>query len=327
MSENAAKLRDEGVAALRAGHPDQARELLRRSVDLNASDDSAWMWLFEVGRTDEERSKALTQALAANPANTAARAEAETLGLVLPALPALPAPTVPAAHTPAPQPQQRRAPWALAFGLVAALLMAGAWWAFGRNDEQPGTSAETTATSTQAANTEPTPGQPAEELATLLFQEGDLPAGYSGGVLSATHSLAPLDDANGAQPLHAVEQELLLDGQVVGRVVVVMYERIGQAQERYLQRQQAQRKTVEVIQGSRLPKAGESGEQASVGELSYGMAYVWMKRGGVKTYLTEIDAQRCTALLHIELTHISDLPLALSYAERLDQRVQQVACE
>lgn len=75
----------QGVAALRGGDKTRARELLARSLQLDPSNDQAWLWLSGALESDGERRHCLEQALALNPSNEAAQ---RGLAMLTPAAPA-----------------------------------------------------------------------------------------------------------------------------------------------------------------------------------------------------------------------------------------------
>jgi len=70
---------DRGIAASKAGDTNTARQLLAEAVRRNPDSDKAWLWLGSVLTTPQGRVFCLRQALAANPANVAARQGLEAL--------------------------------------------------------------------------------------------------------------------------------------------------------------------------------------------------------------------------------------------------------
>jgi hypothetical protein len=63
----------EGIAAAKAGHKDQARQLLLRVIALDQEVEAAWLWLSEVVDDPHERQICLENVLALNPSNAAAQ--------------------------------------------------------------------------------------------------------------------------------------------------------------------------------------------------------------------------------------------------------------
>jgi tetratricopeptide (TPR) repeat protein len=77
-SEQARELRQQGIAAAKAGQKDQARQLLQHSIRLEPNNEAAWLWLASVARDQRERVFCLQKILEINPNNeTALRALAE----------------------------------------------------------------------------------------------------------------------------------------------------------------------------------------------------------------------------------------------------------
>jgi tetratricopeptide (TPR) repeat protein len=67
------RLLQEGIAAARAGHREQARDLLLQVIALDEEVEPAWLWLSSVVDDPGERQICLENVLALNPGNTAAR--------------------------------------------------------------------------------------------------------------------------------------------------------------------------------------------------------------------------------------------------------------
>ncbi len=79
MSEVSDLIR-EGVAALKAGRRDEARELLVRATDLDQMNVSAWLWLSAAVDTVEEQRICLENVLTIDPHNERARKGLRLLG-------------------------------------------------------------------------------------------------------------------------------------------------------------------------------------------------------------------------------------------------------
>jgi tetratricopeptide (TPR) repeat protein len=72
--EELAQLLRQGIAAARAGHKEQAKDLLLQVLDRNEEIEAAWLWLSGVVDDPEERHICLENVLALNPGNAAAQA-------------------------------------------------------------------------------------------------------------------------------------------------------------------------------------------------------------------------------------------------------------
>jgi tetratricopeptide (TPR) repeat protein len=68
-SEQARDLRQQGIAAAKAGQKDQARQLLQQSIRLEPKSEAAWLWLASVARDQRERVFCLQKILEINPTN------------------------------------------------------------------------------------------------------------------------------------------------------------------------------------------------------------------------------------------------------------------
>jgi tetratricopeptide (TPR) repeat protein len=74
-SDQARELRQQGIAAAKAGQKDQARQLLQQSIRIESNNEAAWLWLASVARDQRERIFCLQKILEINPTNeTALRA-------------------------------------------------------------------------------------------------------------------------------------------------------------------------------------------------------------------------------------------------------------
>ena len=79
-SEQARELRQQGIAAAKAGQKDQARQLLQQAIRLEPDNEAAWLWLASVARDQRERVFCLQKILEINPDNeTALRALESTM--------------------------------------------------------------------------------------------------------------------------------------------------------------------------------------------------------------------------------------------------------
>ncbi|MDL1899346.1 hypothetical protein FBR02_01085 [Anaerolineae bacterium CFX9] len=71
-SDLARELRQQGIAAAKAGRKDEARQLLQQSLRLDATSEPAWLWLASVARDSRERLFCLQRLLEINPNNETA---------------------------------------------------------------------------------------------------------------------------------------------------------------------------------------------------------------------------------------------------------------
>lgn len=78
-NEEARALRQQGIAAAKAGQKDEARVLLQQAIRLEPGNEAAWMWLASVARDQRERVFALQKLLEINPNNTTARQALDSL--------------------------------------------------------------------------------------------------------------------------------------------------------------------------------------------------------------------------------------------------------
>lgn len=81
-SEQARELRQQGIAAAKAGQKDQARQLLQQSIRLEPNNEAAWLWLASVARDHRERVFCLQKILEINPQNDTALKALRSLGLL-----------------------------------------------------------------------------------------------------------------------------------------------------------------------------------------------------------------------------------------------------
>ena len=72
-NDEARALRQQGIAAAKAGQKDEARALLQQAIRLEPGNEAAWMWLASVARDQRERVFALQKLLEINPGNATAR--------------------------------------------------------------------------------------------------------------------------------------------------------------------------------------------------------------------------------------------------------------
>lgn len=80
-NEQAQRLLQQGIAAVRAGQKEMARQLLQDAIRLDPSNENAWLWLTSVANNDMERIYSLTKVLEINPQNQAALKGLQKLGV------------------------------------------------------------------------------------------------------------------------------------------------------------------------------------------------------------------------------------------------------
>jgi len=78
------QLLEQGIAAAKAGHSEQARQLLMQVVEIDERSEQGWLWLSEVVETTDDRRICLENVLAINPEHAHARAGLEWLDQVTP---------------------------------------------------------------------------------------------------------------------------------------------------------------------------------------------------------------------------------------------------
>lgn len=78
-NDDARALRQQGIAAAKAGQRDGARALLQQAIRLEPANEAAWMWLASVARDQRERVFALQKLLELNPDNETAQRALEKL--------------------------------------------------------------------------------------------------------------------------------------------------------------------------------------------------------------------------------------------------------
>ncbi len=80
-SEQARQLRQQGIAAAKAGQKDEARKLLQQSIRLEPSNEAAWLWLASIASDQRERLFCLHKLLEINPNNEPGLQALRGLGL------------------------------------------------------------------------------------------------------------------------------------------------------------------------------------------------------------------------------------------------------
>jgi hypothetical protein len=77
----------QGIAAVKSGRRDEARQLLMRAVEMDDHDEQAWLWLSDVADGIEDQIICLENVLVINPASTAAERGLRQLRAKLPPAP------------------------------------------------------------------------------------------------------------------------------------------------------------------------------------------------------------------------------------------------
>jgi tetratricopeptide (TPR) repeat protein len=80
-SEQARQLRQQGIAAAKAGQKDEARRLLQQSIRLEPDNEAAWLWMASIAAERRERLFCLYKLLEINPNNEAGLQALGRLGL------------------------------------------------------------------------------------------------------------------------------------------------------------------------------------------------------------------------------------------------------
>lgn len=80
-AEQARSLRQQGIAAAKAGQNDQARQLLQQSLRLDPRNEAAWIWLASLARDRRERLICFQKVLEINPGNETALKALQSMGI------------------------------------------------------------------------------------------------------------------------------------------------------------------------------------------------------------------------------------------------------
>ena len=108
MAQDRAKqMLQQGIAAAKAGQKPQAFEILQRVVKLDPQNETAWLWLSSVARSQQERVFCLRQLYSVNPNNELAIKGLQALGID-PTKEKVQAEPTPESDTPLPTPEKLR---------------------------------------------------------------------------------------------------------------------------------------------------------------------------------------------------------------------------
>lgn len=120
-----------GIQAAKSNDVDAARQALKRVLEQDPRNETAWLWLSSVLETDEQRMVCLENVLAINPDHQAARRGLQALRqktMTIKPLPeevmAVPTSTAPAVSKPQ---TKKSGPWAAVALAALVLLMVGLW--------------------------------------------------------------------------------------------------------------------------------------------------------------------------------------------------------
>jgi hypothetical protein len=140
------------------------------------------------------------------------------------------------------------------------------------------------------------------DLSSVIFQPGDLPAGYESGQVRSR-----LSDftKNGPAPDNYVSQAMSHNGVAGGLVDILVYEDIGMVQKSY-------DSTVYQIPGNK--------QNANIAENSMISVSILM------TKYTSLAFERCHAVVVMQFQGNVQSSEVISYATRLDSRLQKIAC-
>lgn len=166
-----------------------------------------------------------------------------------------------------------------------------------------------TAIPTSTSTLTPTSVQLAELfLDEILIQDGDLPAGYSGGQI---RYVAP--EMFNELPLaeYTIYQQFAKSSDVSGGVTVFVYALPQKNEEAYVKTLEGLGDSARIVEG-----IGEKGA----------IYYISMTVLGNKVEFGDIVFTRCNAVVHIRMTDISDELSLSSYATRLDSRLIESLC-
>lgn len=141
------------------------------------------------------------------------------------------------------------------------------------------------------------------DLEPLLVQPGDLPPGYAGSQIRVE---LPDFALRGPEPVNHVRQILSKNGDVGGNVAIVLYESLEDVQEAF------------VLAAENLPNAAavdDFTEDGSLGSFAV-----------LNLSAASFAFSRCHAVVSGQLLGTTDVGAALSYAKRLEARLQPYVC-
>lgn len=164
---------------------------------------------------------------------------------------------------------------------------------------------------TNTAETTPTPTKiPLTDidLEGILIMNGDLPAGYTGAQIRDN---APEMFNNLPEAQNTIYQQFAKDGETAGGVTVLLFESQEDIENAYKK----------IIAGfSDAEELDEIGENANI-------TYVDMEVLGSRMQFGDLVFIRCNALAHIRMTDLPQKESLISYAKRLDKRLDGMICK
>lgn len=148
------------------------------------------------------------------------------------------------------------------------------------------------------------------DLESILIQEGDLPAGYSGAQVRSAEGRRSDTELNKA--VNSIFQQFSLQGESAGGVSVYLFESLADRDEAY----NAILTGLDETEG--ISQVGENAVKWS--------AYVPLVGGLGTIEGSMVVFVRCESLVTVEMRRAVDVTGAISYSQRLDQRLQNDIC-
>ena len=145
------------------------------------------------------------------------------------------------------------------------------------------------------------------DIESLVIQDGDLPAGMSGGQIFGE---APKVLAGAPEPATIIRQELADGSDTVGSVTIGLYETSA-----YVER------TYKILLGGLGDEEAVDGlgDEAAASSFSASVA-------GTDVESVALAFYRCSAVVYIVFSNTSDADVAIAYAKRLDKRLAETVC-
>jgi hypothetical protein len=146
------------------------------------------------------------------------------------------------------------------------------------------------------------------QLDTIIVQEGDLPAGFSGAEIRDT---VPSIFSGLPATQKAAYQQLKHNGNLAGGITIFLYD------------------SQEDIDSTYDLLAGDMGENATpsseVGEKATTLS-TSVEVQAVTTEMVEVTFARCSAVVHIRMMETHDVNAVITYAKALDTRLEALVC-
>ena len=152
----------------------------------------------------------------------------------------------------------------------------------------------------------------------IMIQEGDLPAGYSGAQI---RDRVPEMFDSLPEPQNEAYQQIAHKDEAAGGVSIILYDSHEDLKAAYN----------EIVDGMKFEEDSESidvetialdevGEQATACSVETSVL-------GQTFESLDLVFLRCQAIAHIRMTDTTNLDYGLSYAQRLDERLQPMVCQ